>query len=116
MNCPYWAHRAIKDEQYCYQDDTDLQSYDCKFCLNSNESAATLATRLDTQNSREQLLSKFRDEAEILREQVESLKQELYDQVQLTEKYRQEVELTEQELALVQGELCTLLREDYPYF
>ena len=109
MNCPYCAHTAIKDEQYCCQDHTNFQPYHCNFCGKSfNEHTATLAARLDTQNSREPLLSN-RDEAEILREQVESLKQELCDQIQLTDKYRQKVGLTEHELALVQGELSTLL-------
>ncbi len=108
-NCPYCAHTAIKDEQYCCQDGTNPQPYHCKFCGKSfEEHTTTLEARLDTQNS-EELLLKSRDEIEILREQVESLKQELYDQIQLTEEYRQEVKLTEHELVLMQRELSSLL-------
>ncbi len=65
--------------------------------------------KLNTKNPRVKLLSESEDEVEILREQVESQKQQLRYALQLTEEYRQELELTEHELMLVQRELCTLL-------
>lgn len=109
MNCPNCSYKAVKNGKYALKDGVSIQTYRCKFCSKCfSERSATLKEILNTKHSTAKALNFPEENLMLLHEQVESLKQLLHNEHQITEQYRQELTYANHELNLMNRELTTL--------